>query len=243
MPDSSLDVTHSLRVAASFASHENDTDEAFVFVFGVPNLSGAVTASSEAGLQIIRLSSVMSPRRGTTSHTRGLSCWVNIRISADFRAERPLSLPRNGLRQTASRKILFQSAVILEAARIPAVQLTLHFIRLAIVIRYFRLAEDIKTTIKGNRITHVRPHPRQIHPGHHAPGHRRRWRCPAHQPAVLDVLPQDHRRSGPGARTAQRRITARRSRRGCSGAPGRRTRRASPARSSWPSSTASCSRR
>lgn len=55
-----LDVTHSLRIAASFAS-ANDNREAFVFVLGVPNLSGAVTASAEAGLQIIRLSSVCPP--------------------------------------------------------------------------------------------------------------------------------------------------------------------------------------
>ena len=52
-----LDVTHSLRVAASFASDGADC-EAYVFVLGVPNLSGAVTASAEAGIQIIRLSSV-----------------------------------------------------------------------------------------------------------------------------------------------------------------------------------------
>lgn len=56
-----LDVTHSLRVASSFASRDNDTDEAYVFAFGVPNLSGAVTASSEAGLQVIRLSSACPP--------------------------------------------------------------------------------------------------------------------------------------------------------------------------------------
>jgi hypothetical protein len=56
-----LDVTHSLRIAASFASSGNDTGEAFVFAFGVPNLSGAVTASSEAGLQVIRLSSACPP--------------------------------------------------------------------------------------------------------------------------------------------------------------------------------------
>ena len=56
-----LDVTHSLRIAASFASNGNDTDDAFVFAFGVPNLSGAVTASSEAGLQIVRLSSACPP--------------------------------------------------------------------------------------------------------------------------------------------------------------------------------------
>lgn len=56
-----LDVTHSLRIAASFASSNNGTKEAYVFAFGVPNLSGAVTASSEAGLQVIRLSSACPP--------------------------------------------------------------------------------------------------------------------------------------------------------------------------------------
>jgi hypothetical protein len=55
-----LDVTHSLRIAASFASIDAD-DAAFLFVLGVPNLSGAVTASAEGGLQIIRLSSVCPP--------------------------------------------------------------------------------------------------------------------------------------------------------------------------------------
>ena len=55
-----LDVTHSLRIAASFASNDGN-DEAFLFVLGIPNLSGAVTASAEAGLQIVRLSSVCPP--------------------------------------------------------------------------------------------------------------------------------------------------------------------------------------
>ena len=55
-----LDVTHSLRIAASFASLAA-TKEAFIFVVAVPNLSGAVTASAEAGLQIVRLSSVCPP--------------------------------------------------------------------------------------------------------------------------------------------------------------------------------------
>jgi len=56
-----LDVTHSLRIAASFASDKNDTQDAFVYVLGVPNVSGAITASAEAGLQTIRLSSVCPP--------------------------------------------------------------------------------------------------------------------------------------------------------------------------------------
>ena len=56
-----LDVTQSLRIAASFASRDNNTADAFVFVFGVPNISGAVTASSEASLQIVRLLSACPP--------------------------------------------------------------------------------------------------------------------------------------------------------------------------------------
>jgi hypothetical protein len=56
-----LDVTHSLRIAATFASLHNAGDTTFLYVLGVPNLSGAVTASSEAGLQVIRLSSACPP--------------------------------------------------------------------------------------------------------------------------------------------------------------------------------------
>lgn len=55
-----LDVTHSLRIAASFGS-ENADGEAYVFVLGVPHISGAITASAEAGIQIVRLSSVCPP--------------------------------------------------------------------------------------------------------------------------------------------------------------------------------------
>jgi hypothetical protein len=55
-----LDVTQSLRIAASFASLRA-VSEAFVFVLGVPNLSGAITASAEAGVEIVRLASVCPP--------------------------------------------------------------------------------------------------------------------------------------------------------------------------------------
>jgi hypothetical protein len=60
-PTPLLDVTHSLRIAASFASEGAD-QAAYVFVVGVPNLSGAVTASAEANIQTIRLSSVCPPK-------------------------------------------------------------------------------------------------------------------------------------------------------------------------------------
>lgn len=55
-----LDVTQSLRIAASFAS-QNAGSEAYIFVLGIPNISGAITASAEAGLQIVRLASVCPP--------------------------------------------------------------------------------------------------------------------------------------------------------------------------------------
>lgn len=60
-PTPLLDVTHSLRIGASFATINNKTKEAFLFVLGVPNLNGAITASAEAGIQIVRLSSVCPP--------------------------------------------------------------------------------------------------------------------------------------------------------------------------------------
>ena len=60
-PTPLLDVTHSLRIAATFAALDAD-QEAFVYVLGVPNLSGATTASTESGVQIIRLASACPPR-------------------------------------------------------------------------------------------------------------------------------------------------------------------------------------
>ena len=59
-PTPLLDVTQSLRIAASFASSSNPS-EAFVFVLGLPHISGAITASAEAGVQIVRLASVCPP--------------------------------------------------------------------------------------------------------------------------------------------------------------------------------------
>jgi hypothetical protein len=65
-PTPLLDVTHSLRIAASFASLPAPGaelgEQVFIYVLGVPNLSGAITASAEAGLQIVRLSSVCPPQ-------------------------------------------------------------------------------------------------------------------------------------------------------------------------------------
>lgn len=59
-PTPLLDVTQSLRIAASFASLASPA-EAFLFVLGIPHISGAITASAEAGLQVVRLASVCPP--------------------------------------------------------------------------------------------------------------------------------------------------------------------------------------
>lgn len=59
-PTPLLDVTHSLRIAASFATH-GATDDAYLYVLGLPYLGGGMTASAEAGLQAVRLSSVCPP--------------------------------------------------------------------------------------------------------------------------------------------------------------------------------------
>jgi hypothetical protein len=56
-----LDVTHSLRVAASFATDQPGESQPVLYVLGVPALSGSVTSSSEQGFQIIRLSSICPP--------------------------------------------------------------------------------------------------------------------------------------------------------------------------------------
>lgn len=55
-----LDVTQSIRVAASFAS-DGAQGEVFLYVLAAPNISGAVTASAEAELQIIRLAGICPP--------------------------------------------------------------------------------------------------------------------------------------------------------------------------------------
>lgn len=59
-----LDVTHSLRISASFATKDaikRGLQDAFVMVLAIPQLSGAVTVTAEAELQALRLSSICPP--------------------------------------------------------------------------------------------------------------------------------------------------------------------------------------
>lgn len=61
-----LDVTQSLSVAVQFATRKHPR-KGVVYVLAVPSISGAVTASAEAGLQIVRLAS-MCPPNATRPH-------------------------------------------------------------------------------------------------------------------------------------------------------------------------------
>jgi hypothetical protein len=56
-----LDVTSSLRVACSFAYLSARAARPMIYVLGLPQVSGSVTASSETGIQIIRLLSICPP--------------------------------------------------------------------------------------------------------------------------------------------------------------------------------------
>ena len=55
-----LDVTHSLRVAASFATL-NGSLAPVLYVLAAPYLGGTISASSEQGIQTIKLSSICPP--------------------------------------------------------------------------------------------------------------------------------------------------------------------------------------
>lgn len=56
-----LDVTHSLRVACSFAQHDATSDYAIVYVFGMPQVTNRISINSEDDLVNVRLLSICPP--------------------------------------------------------------------------------------------------------------------------------------------------------------------------------------
>ena len=71
-PTPLLDITHSIRVACSFAHYDvNHQDEVFIYVLGMPQINGSVTASSEQGIQIIRLLSICPPNAKRPHYQEG----------------------------------------------------------------------------------------------------------------------------------------------------------------------------
>jgi uncharacterized protein YutE (UPF0331/DUF86 family) len=57
-----LDFTHSLRVACSFALLNNNSEDAYIYVFGLPYLTNRITINSEHDLINIRLLSICPPQ-------------------------------------------------------------------------------------------------------------------------------------------------------------------------------------
>ncbi len=55
------DFTHSLRVACSFATMDNNGDEAYIFVFGLPYVTNRISVNSEHDIINIRLLSICPP--------------------------------------------------------------------------------------------------------------------------------------------------------------------------------------
>lgn len=56
-----IDLTHSLRVACSFAQLENENDHAYIYVFGLPYITNRISINSEHDLINIRLLSICPP--------------------------------------------------------------------------------------------------------------------------------------------------------------------------------------
>ncbi len=56
-----IDVTQSLRVACSFATNNNNSDKAYIYVFGLPYYTNRITINSEHDLANIRLLSISPP--------------------------------------------------------------------------------------------------------------------------------------------------------------------------------------
>jgi hypothetical protein len=61
-PTPLLDVTHSLRVACSFSKRAHEAGDTFLYVFGIPYLSGCIAPSGDQGIQALRLLIACPPR-------------------------------------------------------------------------------------------------------------------------------------------------------------------------------------
>lgn len=69
-----LDLTQSLRVAATFAQLNNPSDHGIVFVFGLPYTTNRITYNSEHDLVIIRLLSICPPEALRPYFQEGYLC-------------------------------------------------------------------------------------------------------------------------------------------------------------------------
>ncbi len=90
-PTPFLDFTHSLRVAASFALSNNETDKGYVFIFALPYPTNRISLNSEHDLVNIRLLSICPPtalrpyfQEGYLVSTDGVTDSYDVKSELDF---------------------------------------------------------------------------------------------------------------------------------------------------------------
>lgn len=90
-PTPYLDFTHSLRVACSFATLNNTTKQAYIFIFGLPYLTNRISINSEHDIINIRLLSICPPtafrpyfQEGYLVGTDGISDDYDVKAELDF---------------------------------------------------------------------------------------------------------------------------------------------------------------
>ncbi|MBK5723013.1 FRG domain-containing protein [Dysgonomonas sp. Marseille-P4677] len=90
-PTPYLDFTHSLRVACSFATLNNTTNRAYIFIFGLPYLTNRISINSEHDIINIRLLSICPPtafrpyfQEGYLVGTDGISDNYDVKGELDF---------------------------------------------------------------------------------------------------------------------------------------------------------------
>jgi uncharacterized protein YutE (UPF0331/DUF86 family) len=87
-----LDVTHSLRVACSFAQHDSKSDQCIVYVLGLPQVTNRISINSEDDLVNVRLLSICPPsalrphfQEGFLTGTTDISWDFDDKTDLDFR--------------------------------------------------------------------------------------------------------------------------------------------------------------
>jgi len=87
-----LDITHSIRVACSFAQHFSKHSNAYVYTFGLPYITHRITINSEHDLVLIRLLSICPPdalrpyfQEGYLTGTEDITIEYDSKTELDFK--------------------------------------------------------------------------------------------------------------------------------------------------------------
>lgn len=103
-PTPFVDITHSLRVACSFAQMSRPADQVFVYVLALPHLTNRITVNSEHDLVTVRLLSICPPaalrpyfQEGYLAGTADITVEYNPKTELDFnrRLVAKFAIPNN----------------------------------------------------------------------------------------------------------------------------------------------------